>query len=100
MSRAETVIDVLEAASYNLGGNFGVHVIKNPAGTFSFVGSVPANLVMMNKDGSELSKEQADKVAKASNPGMLAKSRVFKTMADAEKAASKMGVKISKQKKK
>ena len=25
-------------------GNFGLHIIKNPAGTFSFVGTVPSGL--------------------------------------------------------
>ncbi len=28
-------------------GNLGLHVIKNPAGTFSFVGSVPAALATL-----------------------------------------------------
>lgn len=32
-------------------GNYGLHLIKNPAGTYSFVGSIPAYLGQTVKDG-------------------------------------------------
>ena len=75
--------------------DFGIHLGKNPAGTYSFDGTVPVKLTALNKDGSELSDEEADKVSKASNPGMISKVRVFKLAKDAFKAADKLGIKKS-----
>lgn len=75
--------------------DFGIHLGKNPAGTYSFSGSIPVKLGALNKDGSELSDEQADEVAKASNPGMISRVRVFKMAKDAFKAAEKLGIKKS-----
>jgi len=72
----------------------GLHLMKNPKGTYHFVGTVPVKLGWVNKDGSELSDEEADKVVSANNPAMLAKTRVFKNENDAKKAAKKLKVKI------
>lgn len=67
----------------------GVHITKNPKGTFSFKGTIPVELGWVNKDGSELNPEQAKEVARANNPAMIAKARVFKTSKEAVKAAKK-----------
>ena len=67
----------------------GVHIIKNPKGTFSFKGTIPVELGWVNKDGSEMNPEQAKEVARANNPAMIAKARVFKTSKEASKAAKK-----------
>jgi len=75
------------------GGRLGLHVLKNPAGTYSFVGSVAVELGWLNKDGTPLTPKQAKEVARANNPGMIAKTRVFKTEKEAFKAAKKLGYK-------
>ena len=75
-------------------GGLGLHLIKNPAGTFSFKGRVPVTLAWLNKDGSELSLDEAWHVSKANYPAMLAKTRVFESAADALDAAEKLGVLI------
>lgn len=66
-------------------------LIQNPAKTFSFVGSVPAVLGYVAKDGSELTNAELAQVARASNPAMLAKPRVFQTADDARRFARKLG---------
>jgi len=77
----------------NEGKDFGVHLIKNPKGTWSFKGSIPVELGWVNKDGSELTPEQAKEVARSNQPALLAKTRVFKTPAEARKMATKYKVK-------
>lgn len=74
---------------------FQLTLIKNPAGTYSFVGSVPVKLGMCNKDGSMLTDSQAEQVARANCPALIAKSRAFKTPKDAFRAAVKLGIKVS-----
>ncbi len=74
--------------------NLGLHLILNPAGTYSFKGSVPVQLSWVNKDGSFLSIEESIEVARANYPAMLAKSRVFELAADALEAAEKLGAHV------
>lgn len=45
-----------------------IHVIQNPAGTYSLVGRVPANLAYQNADGSPPTERQID-AAKHCGPG-------------------------------
>lgn len=71
---------------------FRLSVIKNPAGTFHFVGTVPLDLAMVNKDGSRLSPEEARRVAYHSNPGWISKTRVFRTVEEALQAAAELGI--------
>lgn len=71
----------------------GIHLMKNPAGTWSFTGTIPVELGWLNKDGSELNPKQAKEVARANMPAMLAKTRVFKTSKEAIKVAKKYGYK-------
>lgn len=73
-------------------GGLGLHLMKNPAGNFSFVGRIPVTLAWLNKDGSELTPTEAMEVVRANYPAMLAKARVFEHPADAIEAAEKLGV--------
>jgi len=75
--------------------NLGIHLILNPAGTYSFKGTIPVTLGWVNKDGTELTNEQATEVARSNYPAMLAKSRVFQHPEDALEAAEKMGITIT-----
>lgn len=77
-------------------GRFQISLIKYPSGTYGFVGSdIPVELSWVKKDGSALSDEEAKEVRTSSNPGMMAKSVSFKTVADALKAAEAAGIKKS-----
>lgn len=76
------------------------HLMKNPAGTWSFVGSVDSRLSYLRKDGKVLGKGDKDilKNIGQAGPGMAGvKSRVFKTPYDAMMAAKKLnqGVTVS-----
>ena len=62
------------------------HIIQYPSGRWGFVGHVAVKLGWVNKDGSELTDEQAKRLASASNPAMLARSRSFETKEAAETA--------------
>lgn len=73
-------------------GNMGLHLMKGPTGKWSFRGSVPAHLSWEKKGGGRLSDEDMEKVSKVSTPAMMASTRVFKTQAEALKAAKKEGV--------
>ena len=74
-------------------GRLGLHLMKNPAGTYSFVGSVPVALGWLSKSGKELTPEEAKEVSMANMPAMLAKTRIFKTPQEAFKVAKKYGYK-------
>lgn len=97
MSKARELLDMLNEGELSqfmkAQGKFQLSLIKNPAGTYHFVGSVPVKLGWMNKDGSELSDKEAKELVKSSSPGMLGKSRVFKTSKEALAFAKKMGIK-------
>lgn len=78
---------------------YGTHLIKNPAGTYSFVGDVPVQLAYKKKDGSKLTNDEITKIQKSSNPGMQRKVlgielQIYKTPEEALKAAKKIGVKV------
>lgn len=74
--------------------NLGIHLILNPAGTYSFKGTIPVQLGWVNKDGSLLTIEEAVEVARSNYPAMLAKARVFKYPDEALEAAEKLGVHV------
>lgn len=76
-------------------GRLGLHLMKNPKGTYSFVGSVPAELGYTEKDGSPLTSKTKKDLQHASNPSMIAKSRIFKTKDEAVLAAKKLGYSIN-----
>jgi hypothetical protein len=76
-------------------GLFEVPMIQHASGNFSFVGRMPVWLNWTNKDGTELTEEQAQEVAGCNMPAMIAKSRTFKTVTEAEKIANKYGATVS-----
>ena len=66
---------------------FGLHVIENPSGTFSFVGSVPVSLRWVAKDGSPADPAEIDKAASFGPRFADVKTRTFATREDALAAA-------------
>ena len=73
-------------------GNMGLHLMKAPTGVWVFKGSVPAHLAYEKKGGGRLTDKDMEKLSKVSTPSMMASTRVFKTQAEALKAAKKEGV--------
>lgn len=72
---------------------FGVHLMKNPAGTFSFCGTVPVRLARVLKDGSPIvTDEDAKAIADASNPAWISKCRVWSCPSQALEAAQSLGI--------
>jgi hypothetical protein len=71
----------------------GLHVHKNPAGTWSFVGSVPYSLAYARHDGQPVTEEEARKIA-GFGLGLFRKThgpRVWKTEVEAREAARALG---------
>ena len=68
---------------------------KFPSGKWGFVGNVDVRLHFVAKDGSELTPEQAKEVAHASNPAMLAKTRVFSSPLEALQEAKRLHQKVT-----
>ena len=93
MSKAKELLESFKDVTLGQ-GNFGIHLMKNPAGTWSFVGSVPVELSYFMRDGSELGAEMIKKIQRH-GPGLFkgVGTRVFKTSKEAIKAAKKAGVK-------
>lgn len=71
-----------------------MHVIQYPSGNWGFVGSVHAMLTWQNKDGTPLTDSDIEKLRYLSNPGMLYKSKSFKTKDDALKAAKDLNCQV------
>lgn len=69
--------------------SFGLHLIKNPGGTYSFVGTVPADL--MFEEGA--TQEQINN-AKQFGERFGPKKRIFKTSAEALTVAKEKGYKV------
>jgi hypothetical protein len=51
-------------------GNLGLHLLENPANTFSFVGSVPFVLAYEQVDGSDITEQQAKQIRQF-GPGLF-----------------------------
>lgn len=62
MTRAASLIEASNA------GRLGLHLLKNPAGTWSFVGSVPLDLRYARRDGQPMDDETARGI-RAHGPG-------------------------------
>ena len=77
--------------------NLGLHVIKNPNGTYSFVGRVPYELGFTHKDGRHLTKEDysfvSDQLRLPSNARAI-KTRVFQSNVAAAMIASELGYRV------
>lgn len=67
-------------------------LMKNPAGSYSYVGRVSVKLAWVNKNGSLLSDSEAERISRASNPAMFGRVRVFKTVQEAKQAAIDLNV--------
>lgn len=67
-------------------------VFQYPSGKWGFVGRVDARLIYKNKDGTALTNDQASKLANSSNPGMLARVKVYETKELAIEAAKALGI--------
>lgn len=79
-------------------GGLGIHVIHNPARTYSFVGSVPVGLSHVQIDGTDITDEQAQAVARH-GAGLYRKTiqtRVFATREQAVQFAESRGYEVSK----
>ena len=50
--------------------SYGLHVIQNPTGSYSFVGSVPQHLAYRMADGSPMPRQIAEGVARC-GPGLF-----------------------------
>lgn len=74
--------------------NMGLHVIQNPAGSYSFVGSVPMVLAYRDREtGLPLSPDMAKNVSQF-GPGLFrkqVKSVTYPTRAEAEADANRHG---------
>ncbi len=74
-------------------GNLGVHIIKNPAGTFSFVGTLPAALATLVP--ATTADIMAGRAFTAPNGAVVApKFPVFATAADAAAFAAGLGIAV------
>ena len=78
-------------------GSLGLHVDKNPAGSFSFVGSVPGDLSYRMKDGSPVPSDLQKKI-RDHGPGLF-KDQIepvtYKTREEAVAAATAMGLEVA-----
>ena len=74
-----------------------IFVINNPAGTWSFVGRVPASLSIERRDGEPLDPETAQKVAKFGQ-GLfksVVKTRTWATEEAARIEADRLGFEVA-----
>jgi hypothetical protein len=72
-------------------------LMKNPAGTWSFVARVNVRLGWKNKDGSELTDDDCAKLVQCSSPGMLFKVKVYASPEAAKAEADRLGLEVSEQ---
>lgn len=74
---------------------FGLHLIKNPAGTFSFVGSVPLRLAYLSKAGDFVTGEEVERQMRLPASHRTIKSRTFLSRESAVAAAKLIGCSFS-----
>ncbi len=66
-------------------GHMRLHVLHNPAGTYSFVGAVPVDLGYVGRDGHELTADEQRKVAQF-GAGMFRSTITCRTFTTAQEA--------------
>lgn len=71
--------------------NLGLHLLENPNGTYSFVGSVPCELAYTTKAGNIVSAEEVTKQMMLPSNYRTIKSRVFQTEFEAWNEAARLG---------
>jgi len=69
----------------------GLQLIKNPNGTYSFVGSVPYNLAFVTKAGNMVSNEEVESQVRLPASYRTIKNRVFNSENEAWNEASRLG---------
>ena len=78
--------------------NLGLHILKNPAGTFHFVGRVPLDLAFIAddpQDAMDAAKFGAGLIRKrAEREGRVFKTRTFATEQEAREFAVSLGYKV------
>jgi hypothetical protein len=67
--------------------NLGLHMMENPANTFSFVGSVPAVLAYEQLDGADITEQQAKQIRQF-GPGLFKASIRSRAWASREEAVA------------
>lgn len=74
--------------------NYGLHIIENPSGTFSFVGSVPAELAYTDKQGHYVSPETIRSELRLPASYRNIRGRSFATRAQALECAATLGYEV------
>ena len=71
--------------------NFGLHLIENPSGTYSFVGSVPCQLGFVTKAGNTVTNEEVESQLRLPASYRTIKTRSFQSEDSAWLEASRLG---------
>lgn len=71
--------------------SLGLHLIQNPSGSFSFVGSVPAKLAYVTRAGNYVSDDEVEKNLRLPSNLRMIKNRVFQSETEAWLEASRLG---------
>lgn len=74
--------------------NLGLHIIKNPSGTFSFVGRVPIKLAFETKEGFPVDQEFVDRQMRLPASYRSIKTKSWSTYDDALKTALDLGYEV------
>ena len=69
----------------------GLHLIENPSGTFSFVGSVPYQLGFVTKAGSAVTEAEVESQLRLPASYRTIKNRVFQSPDEAWREAARLG---------
>ena len=71
--------------------NLGLHLIQNPSGNFSFVGSVPFQLSYVTKSGNSVTSQEVESQMRLPSSYRTIKSRSFQSETDAWIEAARLG---------
>ena len=71
--------------------NLGLHVIENPSGTFSFVGTVPVQLGYTTKAGNTVTPEEVESQHRLPSNYRTIKTRSFASKDEAWREAARLG---------
>jgi len=74
---------------------YGLRIIKNPSGTYSFVGAVPVELVWVTEDGKTPSEEQVKLAVKLGPRFAKLKTRTWLTAEEALQEAKALGYTVA-----
>lgn len=71
--------------------NLGLHLLENPNGTYSFVGSVPAKLAYVTKAGNFVTEQEVENQLMLPASYRTIKTRTFQSKDDAWIEAARLG---------